>query len=363
MNCNEKVINLYVQADKFVSYIKRLYHELPHEEKNQHERVYILALKGLLTLSEAIEFERLGAKLMARGLTLGLLRDDEWGYLMTFKSLINGCIHVNETLPQKLNVPEFEEEQTILPLHMSAVKQIFNDRPEIKKGITSHPYASEVNQNCNKITLNMQERAKEDQEIAFSDNNDLEPKFSEKRDSEVTTTTNNDSGKPLVNHIDCNKSLNNETKYLENSENNTVLKNEKSDQTLKNLCDALSTYDFEKLNRVNINDISTLYNENMSVLTSIVFPKRQFNDKKSRYQLKILIEKLNSLQYCKKFDIEDRCAKTALTFLFDARFADINVDENIELISQLFTQPQKVDDYIDAYIAGELPDIEYGIKK
>ena len=80
----------------------------------------------------------------------------------------------------------------------------------------------------------------------------------------------------------------------------------------------------------------------MSVLNSIIYPKHPFNDNIT--QTKLLSE--NKIDFRKNIE-----AQEALKYFFNEYYEYIDVNKNIQLFSELFTDPTQIEQFIQTYLA------------
>ena len=123
--------------------------------------------------------------------------------------------------------------------------------------------------------------------------------------------------------------------------------------TLSDLCDALSNNNIDKLKKIDLKNIESLPEEGLSVLNSIIYPRHGFDDKSCQLKLGVLNDKLK-VNTDKKIIFKDNTeAQKALEYLFNEHYEYIDVNEDISLFSNLFSESTQVQDFIESYLAGE----------
>ncbi len=122
-------------------------------------------------------------------------------------------------------------------------------------------------------------------------------------------------------------------------------------QTLTDLCDALSNNNLEKLDTINFSNTTSLAQKGLSVLNSIIYPRHPFDDNITQTKLQKLNAKLlpeNKINF--KNNIE---AQEALKYFFNEYYEYIDINTDIPLFSELFTEPTQVEQFIETYLMGE----------
>ncbi len=123
--------------------------------------------------------------------------------------------------------------------------------------------------------------------------------------------------------------------------------------TLSDLCEALSNNNIDKLKKINLKNIKSLPEEGLSVLKSIIYPRHGFDDKSCQLKLGVLNDKLK-VNSDKKIIFKDNTeAQKALEYLFNEYYEYIDVNEDISMFSNLFSESTQVQDFIEAYLEGE----------